>query len=100
VTTHICPRCQEEYTCEQDPRLTGQSFDDNSLRSKMREIEEKWPLELSPFEGSFFDSLLRKWDGPLSEKQRKAAVNIVRKYAKGPPQKKGNKDERQPEAPF
>ena len=53
---------------------------DDKLREQLREIDENEDLEVTSFEASFLESVLFKYSGPLSEKQRAVARDMIERY--------------------
>lgn len=79
VKSHVCPRCKSEIQCETQ-KPTGQTFQDDEVRSKLRDIRGDFSELFSDFEEKFLETVLDRWQGALSPKQLACAVSIVKKY--------------------
>lgn len=55
-------------------------MDDEAIRNSLRDIDEDEDINVSSWEAGFLDSVLYKYEGPLSEAQRKIANQIIEKY--------------------
>ncbi len=53
---------------------------DQQLRDLLREIDESDDVDVSAWEAGFIDSVVYKYNGPLSDKQRDSAESIIEKY--------------------
>ena len=53
--------------------------EDEKLREKLKKIDVL-DVDVSSFEASFLESVLFKYQGPLSEKQRAVARDMIERY--------------------
>lgn len=53
---------------------------DAELRERLQAIDEDEDVDVSQWEGEFLDSVVYKYHGPLSERQRECALQILEKY--------------------
>lgn len=50
------------------------------IREKLREIDKSEDIDVTAFESEFLDSVLYKYTGPLSKKQRAVADQMIERY--------------------
>jgi late competence protein required for DNA uptake (superfamily II DNA/RNA helicase) len=53
---------------------------DDYLRQELQRIDDDEDLQVSRWEADFLESILFKWRGPLSSKQRKSAQEMIERY--------------------
>lgn len=58
---------------------SGSEPNDEKLREQLLEIDEL-EEDVTTFEGCFIDSVCFKYKGPLSEKQRAVAIEMIERY--------------------
>lgn len=57
-------------------------MDDNELREELRDIDESEDVDVSEWEAEFIESVVYNYQGPLSDKQREKAEEIIERYTK------------------
>ena len=60
--------------------MSDQYYSDENLRNRLKELDESEDTDVSTFAAGFIESLVYKYDGPLSEKQREKAKEILDEY--------------------
>ncbi len=53
---------------------------DEEIRDELIDIDRDEDVEVTSWEANFFESILYKYDGPLSPRQREAALRIMERY--------------------
>lgn len=56
---------------------------DQEIREKLRQIDSLTDIDVTTFEADFLESVLFKYDGPLSRRQRDVGTQMIQKYLYG-----------------
>lgn len=55
-------------------------MNDEQLRAALRKIDEDDSVDVTSWEANFIESVVYRYNGPLSPKQRDVAEKIIEKY--------------------
>lgn len=53
---------------------------DEEIREGLKEIDENEDIDVDSWEAEFIENVVYKYQGPLSEKQRAKAEEIIERY--------------------
>ncbi len=53
---------------------------DELLRHRLKKLDESETVDVTQWEADFIESVVYRYDGPMSQRQQESALRIVEKY--------------------
>jgi hypothetical protein len=78
-TDRACEKCGAEYDVRHG-RCPSCPMSDEDIRDDLKCIDEDEDITVGSWEADFIESVLYRYKGRLSEKQRQKAKEIIEKY--------------------
>lgn len=60
--------------------MSKENWTDEDIRDLLKQIDEDSDIDVSSWEAGFIESIVYKYDGPLSDAQRKKALEVIDRH--------------------
>jgi hypothetical protein len=73
-------RFHRRFAMPQVPLSQAKLSRDELLRHRLKKLDESETVDVTQWEADFIESVVYRYDGPMSQRQQESALRIVEKY--------------------